>query len=115
MALVNKRIELLIFIVLFEYIVYHSRYDAQTGQHNLLEDISMIGIATMDTGVNQTLSKKFLSRFNITVVPDPSEDSFSKIFSTTLGLEFKVGFKMYLVETNFYKCILNFLLIIFFA
>ena len=61
---------------------------------NQFQDISMIGIATMDTGVNQTLSKKFLSRFNITVVPDPSEDSFSKIFSTTLGLEFKVAFKM---------------------
>ena len=66
------------------------RYDAQTGQHNVLEDISMTGIATMDIGVNQTLSEKFLSRFNLTVISDPSEDSFSKIFSTTLGLEFKV-------------------------
>jgi hypothetical protein len=54
----------------------------------------MIGIATTDIGVNQTLSEKLLSRFNITVVPDPSEDSFSKIFSTTLGLEFKVSFKI---------------------
>ena len=70
--------------------IYICRYDAQTGQHNLLEDISMTGIATMDIGVNQQLSEKLLSRFNITVIPDPSEDSFSKIFSTTLGLEFKV-------------------------
>ena len=52
----------------------------------------MTGIATMDIGVNQTLSEKFLSRFNLTVISDPSEDSFSKIFSTTLGLEFKVNF-----------------------
>ena len=50
----------------------------------------MTGIAKMDIGVNQSLSEKFLSRFNLTVISDPSEDSFSKIFSTTLGLEFKV-------------------------
>ena len=50
----------------------------------------MIAIATMDSGMNPTLSEKLISRFNISVVSEPSEDSFSKIFSTTLGLEFKV-------------------------
>ena len=89
--LLYSKINLSISLISIITIKNFSRYDAQTGQHNLLEDISMTGIATMDIGVNQKLSEKLLSRFNITVIPDPSEDSFSKIFSTTLGLEFKVA------------------------
>ncbi len=67
------------------------RYDYQSGQKNDLENISFVCAATFESGTNPSLSKRLSARFNGTVMLHPSEDSFSKIFSTTLGLAFKVG------------------------
>ena len=64
-------------------------YDAYSGVQYTLEDTSLIALSTLDRGVDPHLSERLVSRFNISVMSSPTEDSFSKIFSTTLGLEFK--------------------------
>ncbi len=45
---------------------------------------------TLESGVHSVLSERFISRFNYALMGHPSEDSFNKIFSTVLGLTFKV-------------------------
>ena len=51
----------------------------------------MIALSTSDRGVTPNLPERLVSRFAITVMSDPTEDSFTKIFSTTLSLEFKAS------------------------
>lgn len=68
-------------------------YDSETCQMRRMERVNMVAIATSNVGVNPSISEKLTTRFNISVMSHPTEDSFSKIFSTTLGLAFKVLFR----------------------
>ena len=54
-----------------------------------LEDINLICAATLQCGVHSVLSDRLLSRMNFAMMSHPSEESFMKIFSTTLQLTFK--------------------------
>lgn len=54
-----------------------------------LEDIELVFAATLESGIRNVLSDRLLSRMNFTIMAHPSEESFVKIFSTTLSLTFK--------------------------
>ena len=62
---------------------------AVSGMKCTLEDINLICAATLQCGVHSVLSDRLLSRMNFAMMSHPSEESFVKIFSTTLQLTFK--------------------------
>ena len=62
---------------------------ASAGMKCTLEDINLICAATLQCGVHSVLSDRLLSRMNFAMMSHPSEESFVKIFSTTLQLTFK--------------------------
>jgi dynein heavy chain len=74
---------------IIELIESNSWYDSQTGNKNKLKDIALMCSATLESGVHSKLSDRLISRFNFALMSHPSEDSFNKIFSTTLALTFK--------------------------
>ena len=65
-------------------------YDVESeGGKCRLEGIDFVFAATLDSGVHSVLCDRLLSRVNYALMSHPSEESFMKIFSTTLGLTFK--------------------------
>ena len=80
---------------IIELVDSRSWYD-NSGEQIVLEDISLVCSATLESGVHSVLSDRFISRFNYAFVGHPSEDSFNKIFSSVLGLRFKVCSKKYI-------------------
>ena len=68
----------------------NSWYDLPSGGMKCsLQDIQLICAATLQCGVHSVLSDRLLSRMNFAMMFHPSEESFMKIFSTTLQLTFK--------------------------
>jgi dynein heavy chain len=65
-------------------------YDVEAGCMKCkLEDINLVFATTLQSGTRSLLSDRILTRMNFTLMSHPSEESFVKIFSTTLSLTFK--------------------------